>query len=211
MPIACNLIFVPTEEYVRVGEICALRSGVTIRARSDTRSTGLLTIQVVDVAADGSFDATSATRMPVPAWSSRHVVAPGEVVFRSRGPLWAAWAADDVGEPLVAVAPLFILHPDPHRVDARYLAWWFGRPLAQQHFASASMGTSVKMITKSALEQTPISLPPLDEQRWIAGAAALIQRERALTRDLSRLRADFLSARLDRAATSPTDKDTTHE
>ena len=188
---------------IRVRDICSLRSGVTLRERSDSPASKVLTLQIADLGPTGSVSTQKLLRVPLPAWSSRHIVATGEVVFWSRGPFWSAWAAEDLGEPLVAVAPLFIIRPVSDILDARYLAWWLGRPSAQQHFAASAMGTGVKMITKSALEQTPIVLPPLDEQGRIADTAALVARELDLALSLARLRSDVRSARLDLAATDP--------
>jgi hypothetical protein len=109
----------------------------------------------------------------------------------------------EIDEPLVAIAPLFILHPAADTLDGGYLAWLLGRPSAQRYFASEAMGTGIQMISKNVLAQLPVSLPPLPTQRTIVAASTLaVEQQRLELRasDLRRLRADAL---LDRAAAVP--------
>ena len=136
-------------------------------------------------------------RIAAPTASLHHISA-DELVFRSRGPYWTAWAPGDLGEPIVAVAPLFILTPGPD-IDPAYLAWLLGRPTAQAHFAAEAAGTNVQMISKPALARVPMAIPPLTDQRSIVGAAATAAHERRLSLRLADLRFSAHAADLDRA------------
>ncbi|MFF3026826.1 hypothetical protein [Microbacterium sp. NPDC057944] len=194
-----------------LGDMCTIRSGMTLRSRLAEAPDGLLTVQQGDISPRGEFDRENASRMSTPA-SSSHLVAPGELVVRSRGPFWSAWAPSDLDEPVAAIAPLFILTPAPD-IDPAYLAWFIGRPAAQRYFATESMGTSVKMIPRDVLGRLPITAPPIEQQRTIATAAALSEHEHRLSARLSDLRHTLNSAHLDQysrraAAASDTDRTT---
>ncbi|PRB05011.1 restriction endonuclease subunit S [Microbacterium sp. MYb64] len=185
-----------------LGDICSIRSGLTFRDRlRDVREGGVLAVQQGDLTPAGEFNPDRALRIDAPTHSS-HRVHSDELVIRSRGPFWSAWAPGDYGEPLVAVAPLFILHPTSD-VHPAYLAWYVGRPAAQRFLTTEAMGTGVKMIPRAVLEKLPIDVPPLATQRVIALSSSLAARERALSLRLSDLRHDLLSTQLDRAALSP--------
>lgn len=182
-----------------LGDACRIRSGVTLRERvASPHTRGTLAVQQRNVTADGALDQRNAMRLATPP-SSPHRIHADELVFRSRGPYWSAWAPGDFGEPIVAVAPLFILSPTAD-IDPRYLAWYINRPVAQRFFAAEAMGSGVKMIPKSVLVRLPVDIPPLATQREIVAAAALAARERDLARHLTDLRFDLASARLDTQA-----------
>ncbi|WP_144783990.1 restriction endonuclease subunit S [Microbacterium sp. BH-3-3-3] len=180
-----------------LADVCSARTGLTMRERlADTRPGGTLAVQQGDITAKGTFRSESAVRIAAPDQSSHRVLA-NELVFRSRGPFWSAWAPGDYPEPIVAVAPLFILTPTPE-AHAQYLAWHIGRPTAQSYFRSVAAGTNVQMIALGALLRLPIDLPPLDTQTAIVAAAELADRERDLARHVAELKYDALAAGLDR-------------
>lgn len=192
-----------------LGDLCTIRSGMTLRSRVAEVRDGVLTVQQGDLSPRGEYDRQKASRIAPPA-SSTHHVAPGELVIRSRGPYWSAWAPGDLNETLVAIAPLFILTPTSD-IHPGYLAWFVGRPAAQRYFATEAMGTGVKMIPRDVLERLPITAPPIEQQRTIATAAALSANEHRLSARLSELRHTLNSAHLDQlsrrtAAVSDTDR-----
>jgi hypothetical protein len=182
-----------------LADVCSVRTGLTLRGRLlSTRLGGALAVQQGDITAKGTFRSESAVRIAAPDRSSHRVLA-HELVFRSRGPFWSAWAPGDYPEPIVAVAPLFILTPTPE-AHAPYLAWHIGRPTAQSYFRSVAVGTNVQMISLGALLRLPIDLPPLGTQTAIVTAAALAERERDLARQLAELKYDALASGLDRTS-----------
>ena len=80
------------------------------------------------------------------------------------------------------VSHLAVVIPDKDRVDPEYLFWWSVRydPRAQAQV------TSLPSLKLSTLKEVPVPLPPLDEQRRIAGIlnrAAKIERLRAQARE----------------------------
>lgn len=91
------------------------------------------------------------------------------------------------------------LNPDPKLSDSKYLLYALRTRIAREHLESHATGTSGSMrnITQVNIRNTPIPIPPVDEQRRIAAIldrADAVRRKRqeaiALTEEL--LRSTFL-------------------
>jgi restriction endonuclease S subunit len=149
-----------------------------------------------DLSPAGDYDPRYELRVKSSDFSAQHIAGPGDVLFRSRGPFWSAWAIAEVSEPLVAIAPLFILRASTD-IDPGFLAWHIGRPAAQRYFTAEAMGSGVRMIVKPVLAALPIELPPIDIQREVAGLAALASLEERLLARLASLKHDMTAAQLD--------------
>jgi restriction endonuclease S subunit len=141
----------------------------------------VLTIQLRDIASDGSIDPDRLARVELDELADRYFVRAGDVVFRSRGERNTATALDDrFLEPAVAVLPLIVLRPRPEVVTAEYLAWAINQPGAQRHFDTTARGTSMRMVPKSSLDELHIDIPNIATQRQIVEIDALAERERGL-------------------------------
>lgn len=179
--------------------MCAVRTGVTLRRRPENkRERGVLAIQQSDILAEGVFDQDQAIRLDIPV-SPQHFVAHDELLFCSRAFHWAACVPGDIGEPLLAVAPLFILRP-ASVVLPDYLAWCVNRAQSRSYFDREAVGTGVKMITKNVLMNLQLELPALAAQRQIVAAAACAQRELALSLQRAALLQKIRSSQLDLAS-----------
>ncbi len=189
-----------------LGDACTIRSGLTLRTRVPDTSSGILTVQQGDISAEGAYDPRGEVRLPVSELAPRHVLSPHDVLFRSRGPFWSAWAVGEHVEPLVAIAPLFIIRTTPD-IDPGFLAWTLGRPAAQRYFSTEARGTDIKMISKPALAALPLDLPPKPTQQTIARHAVLAAHERRLAHRLADLTLALTNAQLDQAATAPAPSD----
>jgi hypothetical protein len=186
-----------------LGDVCTIHSGLALRTRLARQSAGILAVQPGDLSPAGDYEPRSQLRVESSDLSSHHLAGPGDVLFRSRGPFWSAWAITDVDEPLVAIAPLFILRATSD-IDPGFLAWHLGRPAAQRYFAAEAMGSGVRMIVKPVLAALPIELPPIAVQRDIATLGALAIREERLLTRLASLGHDITAAQLDGAVRNST-------
>ena len=59
-------------------------------------------------------------------------------------------------------------------LDSRYLYYWFLSPIGKMNIDSKAIGSTQKAITIETLSKLEISLPPLEEQRRIAGILGAI-------------------------------------
>lgn len=187
---------------VHLKEVCSVHSGYTMRSRLEPASHGgVLAIQAADLIADGTIDFSTAPRIAVAA--GRYETRAGDVLFRSRGTRTFAVAVPaDLFEPAIAVTPLFIIRPNDETVDANYLAWALNQDEAQSHFRRASQGQTIQMVSKLALLDAPIPLPSVAQQKQIAAAAELADRQAALERRLTERRHSLLSLQFAKFARS---------
>lgn len=166
---------------MKLGDLSSVHSGVTPRGGLDVSARGVLAIQLRDVTPEGAINFASVSRVEAEGISERHLVGPGDVLFRSRGVhTYASALNDQLNEPAIAIMPLFIIRPDNDVIDAEYLAWFLNQPAAQRHFAQGATGTKLRMISKPVLEEVQIDLPPLRVQRSIAALSILAAKEQAL-------------------------------
>ena len=181
-----------------LSEVCTVLSGLTLRSRLDGAPSGPLAVQQGDISPSGAYERRSVLRLDPSEYSPHHLVTTGDVLFRSRGPFWSAWAVSEADESLVAVAPLFILRPSAD-IDPGFLAWQLGRPSSQRYFETEAMGSGVRMITKPVLEALHLVLPSIDRQRDIAATASLAVHETQLLTHLASLKYVLTGAQLDSA------------
>lgn len=182
---------------MKLSEVCTVLSGLSPRGGLTPSEWGLLAIQMGDISPDGSIDRSTVLRISDRGVSSRHLIGPGDVLFRSRGiHTYASVVDDQIDEPAVAVTPLFIIRPLSNTVDPRYLAWFLNQPAAQRHFTQGATGTSLRMIKKPVLDEVPLDLPSLDTQALIAEVAGLANREKTLVTRLSDRRLELITSKL---------------
>jgi len=183
---------------VFLSSICSIFPGFTARSRLEpTDLGGVLTIQLRDIAQDGSIDLARLTRVALDGASDRYFVRPGDVVFRSRGDWSVASSIDAVlPELALAVMPLFILRPKAKVVVSEFLAWAINQAPAQRHFDGMAQGGSMRMISRSTLETLDLDIPPLATQRHIVEIDRLARIERQLTLDLAEKRRKIITRRL---------------
>lgn len=184
---------------MQLSDVATVSSGMTVRERLMLQPKGVLAIQMADISEQGNFDLRQVAR--VDNAHPRYFVAPGDILFRSRGQATIAWAVpDNLPEPIVAVLPLFIIRPSTDIYDPDFLAWWLNQPDAQTHVRRAAQGQTIQMVGKGTLESVPLQLPPLAQQRVIADAAHLAASEAQLMHRLADCQHTLRQAQLKAAA-----------
>ena len=184
---------------MQVKDVAAVRSGFTARGRVESVEVGVLAIQQSDFTSEGfvGVDALLRTEDAV----ARHILAAGDILFRSRGQYTSAWVVpEEISEPAIAVMPLFVIRPNRVMVNSHYLAWQLNQRAAQQHFRQSSQGQTIQMISKAALEAAPVVLPPIERQHAIAHAARQAATVQELERRLLHCQHELLTLQLEHAA-----------
>ena len=189
-----------TDKYriARLAEICSIHSGYTARNRlEDGGTNGILTLQLRDIASDGTIDLDRLLRSELNGLPDRYLVGAGDVIFRSRGEYNTATALDDrFRAPVVAVLPLIIIRPNVNVVIPEYVAWTINQLGAQRYFDTFARGTSMRMIPKSCIDELQINLPALTTQRRIVAVDALAEREKQIALLIAEKRRRLNSLRL---------------
>ncbi len=115
----------------------------------------------------------------MPDFNEHHLIRRGDLVFRSRGQTNSvALIAEDMGSAVLA-APMLLIRPVA--VLPAYLLWYINLPAIQAVLAAQAEGTAMRMISKAALEQLTIAVPPLEAQRRIVEIGRLADLEATIT------------------------------
>jgi hypothetical protein len=172
---------------MRLADICTVQIGYTARSRLEPADAGgVLALQLRDVAADGEVRLETLSRVVIRDVAQRYLVSSGDVIFRSRGDRTTATVMSDAGgEAIAVILPLVILRPDRAIATPDFIAWSINLPSSQRHLDATSQGGSVRMVSKSALDELQIDVPDLATQHRIGAAAALARREAVLAASLA--------------------------
>ncbi|WP_424975350.1 restriction endonuclease subunit S [Dinoroseobacter sp. S124A] len=178
-----------------LADVCDIQSGFTARsALIGDEHTGVPALQLGDLRGDGLVELSAASRFRLEGKLDRYMVAPGDVLFRSRGENnTATVAVGGEGERAVALLPLMILRAHGDAVLPEFLMWLINQPEAQRYLDSSAQGTKLRMIKRKALEKMPVSIPDLATQKLVVEVGRLAERESALLRELARKKEEFTS------------------
>lgn len=170
-----------------LGQIASIRMGFPFRSRLEHDEAGAIAVvQMKDIDEANLLHVEGAVRVDLADVKERHLIRPGDLVFRSRGRTNSvALVSADVGAAVLA-APMLLIRPT--EVLPEYLRWYINLPATQASLAAQAEGTSVRMISKAALEALELPVPSMQQQQSIIEAAALAATEQLLMDRIARER-----------------------
>ncbi len=183
---------------MRLSEVCDIQTGYTARGRLEAVDIdGVPVITLRDFGGDGIVRAHALQRVKIRPPSQRYYVGAGDVIFRSRGERNTAFAlGSDFRESSVAVLPLMIIRSKLGNIIPEYLAWLINSTKSQSYFDAKAQGASMRMISKSTLDNLDIVIPAVSIQKKIVEVAALASHERDILSNLADKRGRLVSASL---------------
>ena len=110
----------------------------------------------------------------------------GDVVIPSRGDYYRAWLFTGADVPVLPVGQLNVIRPAAG-LDAGYLLWFLNLPTTGTKLKQMLTGTSIKALTKTALQTLEVDLPDMERQRRIAEIVQLAGRIAAIRHRLTEL------------------------
>jgi len=169
---------------MRLAEIADVRMGYPFRSRLEHDAEGdVVVVQMKDIDDANLLHAEDAMKVSLPEGKGHHLIREGDLVFRSRGRSNSvALVAADIGEAVLA-APMLLIRP--RNVLPAYLHWFINLPATQASLAALAEGTSVRMISKDALQDLDVPLPSMARQRRIVDVAVLALREQMLIAEIA--------------------------
>ena len=186
---------------VKLKEIASIRTGYAFRGKVERDLGGTVgVVQMKDIDNYNRLDLNDMYKVQIEDLDKQHLLRRNDILFRSRGVSnTAALVEREVGQ-TVASAPLTVIRVKSRQANPAYVTWYINQSQGQEQVKRLSEGTSLLMVSKSALETLEIDLPPLDKQKAIVEVAALSQREQQLIDELGRKRKAFVDGILMRQA-----------
>lgn len=172
---------------MKLGEVAGVRMGYPFRSRLEHDPRGALAVvQMKDIDDASMLHVDHAVRVDLADIKEHHLIRRGDLVFRSRGRTNSvALVSADIG-PAVLAAPMLLIRPV--KVLPAYLLWYINLPRIQAALAAQAEGTSVRMISKAALEALEMPVPSHRKQQLIIEVSALATTEQGLLEQIARER-----------------------
>ena len=171
----------------KLGQVAGIRMGYPFRSRLEHDALGAIAVvQMKDIDDASALHVEDAVRVELVDFKEHHLIRPGDLVFRSRGRTNSvALVSADIG-PAVLAAPMLLIRPID--VLPAYLLWYINLPATQATLAAQAEGTSVRMISKAALEALEVPLPSRRKQQLIVEVSALAMAEQGLLEQIAQER-----------------------
>jgi len=159
--------------------------GYSFRTRLESVKDGnILVVQMKDLLPNNIVSCDNLMRIDMDKIKEHHTVKKGDIIFRSRGLVTKSAIVMGRVSKAVVAAPLLRIRVTDNNILPEYLNWHINHPKTQSFLASRAKGTSVKMISKSALEEVELLIPSLKKQREIVALANMIEKEKTLQEEL---------------------------
>lgn len=171
----------------KLGQVASIRMGYPFRSRLEHDATGAIAVvQMKDIDDASLLHVENAVRVDLTDVKDHHLIRQGDLVFRSRGRTNSvALVSADVG-PAVLAAPMLLIRPI--EVLPAYLLWYINLPATQATLAAQAEGTSVRMISKAALEALEMPVPSRRKQQLVVEVSELAAAEQGLLEQIAQER-----------------------
>lgn len=167
--------------------IAAIELGFQLRSQAvqvpDSRE---LLVQMKDVSMHNGVDWSTCVSTKLPGKKMPQWLHTGDVLVVARGFNFFAVHVHAIPDGFQAAAApaFFVLRPEGEEVLPEYLSWWLNQAPTQRYFEKAAEGSTIKSLKRSALENTPVIIPPLEQQQRIVALVHLWQEENRLLEQL---------------------------
>jgi hypothetical protein len=160
------------------------------------KSGSIAVIQMKDLTSDNLVNCEELARVDMERPKEHHLVAVGDLIFRSRGLTSSSALLQEYPGDAVLAAPLLRIRVTSDAVLPEYLNWYISQRPAQSYLASCAEGTALKMISKQSLECLEVLAPPIRKQQTIVEIAKMATEEQRILTDLAKKRGQHLSVKL---------------
>jgi len=109
----------------------------------------------------------------------KYLLAPGYVLFMSRGARNRAVMLESLRQPSIVPISFYILRPRTV-VIPEYLAWCINQIPMQSKITEIRTGAGTPLVNRKAFSDLQIAVPPIEKQKKIATLARLMDQEKRL-------------------------------
>lgn len=180
----------------RLADAARIASGYPLRSSAELLEPGdVHFVQIKNTSPDGDIDWSQVPQVSLPSKREPVWLSDDDVVFTSRGTRTLAYPL--IGTPAKAVcAPQFFVLSvsDTAMLSPEFLAWQINQRPAQDYFQRTATGSYIQNIRREVIENLPITVPPIQQQRLIVKFWRAAQFERATLNRLIENRNNQLEA-----------------
>jgi len=172
--------------YTNLGTLCELSAGHPLRASAESLESGETPIvQLKNVGFENGIDWSAVTHVKLPSGREPRWLLNDDVLFSARGGKNYAYPVIDPPKKSVCAPQFYIVRVrEKEKLHAAFLAWQLNQSPAQNYIRRMSEGSNIQSIRREEIEKLPLALPPLKNQREIAGFATVTAREQLILQRL---------------------------
>ena len=141
--------------------------------------TGIRVVQLKDSSLKNGIDWSSCIETELTGKRKPDWLSPSDILFSTRGRNNHAVMVGKTPKGIKAVAsPHFFIIKCEEDILPEYLVWLLNQSPCQRHFRREAEGSSTKIIKRSMLENTPITIPSIQKQKSIIKLANTLKQEK---------------------------------
>lgn len=137
-------------------------------------------VQMRNVDPEAGVDWPGVARIELPPARRIEFLAPGDVIFSTRGTRTYAVALTEVPFPTVCSPHFFVLRVQGEAIEPRFLAWQINQVAAQDYLQREATGSHILNIRREVIERLEIVIPSRARQAAIVALAETVAREKRL-------------------------------
>lgn len=155
--------FIKLGEYAKIGAGYPLRGAASKLGEGES---GLIRLQ--NVSGGTHIQLNEVERVSLPKRRKVDFLSVGDIIFAARGTQNFAYHIPQMSFPAVCAPQFFVIKTKrPEALLPKYLAWYLNSSPAQHYFDSVAVGTVMKNIRRTAVENLEIPIPSLNKQHTI--------------------------------------------
>ena len=176
----------------KLKDIYEIGSGHQFRSKIEPDNDGNVdVIQIKNINDFHQIDTSDLTRVSI-AKPSRYVVEPNDVLFLSRGRMFASVVPKNLKIKTIASGYFFVLRAR-ESINPHYVSWYLNGPKFQHEIKSLNTGRRhMAVISKRDFEDLTIPLPTSEKQQEIVRLNQLMVEEATLLEQLKARRAELV-------------------
>ena len=168
-----------------LSNVASISAGYPFRGKIDDLAAGEVSvIQMRNVDPDTGIDWGGLSRVELPRASAKAMLQLGDVILSTRGGRFYPYHIRGFEGDAVCSPHFFVLRVKTEAILPQFLAWQMRQKPAQDYFAAGATGSYILNLKREVVENLPIALHPLEQQRKIVELDAAMQNERAILTQL---------------------------
>ena len=154
---------------LKITQLTSIQTGYTFRSRLEAMENGSVSvIQMKDLLSNNTVDCGKCIKTDMKTVRDHHLAQKGDLIFRSRGLVTTSAILLTNPHKTIVSAPLLRIRITNTKIILpEYLNWYISQKDAQRYFTSRQEGSSINMISQKQLEELPVPIPSLAEQKQI--------------------------------------------
>ncbi len=171
---------------VCLADVAGIGAGYPFRGSIEDAPEGdVAVVQIRNIDADMGIDWPSVSRTQLTGRRKPDWLGQGDILFSARGNRNVAALVGVVPGQAVCSPHFFLIRvEDVGKLLPAFVAWQINQEPIQRYLSTSATGSYITSIRRQVLEDLPIVMPPLEEQRTIVAFNGAAMRERHLLLEL---------------------------